>query len=128
PLRPSLSPSSAVRSFSHFFSFRVRRPPRSTLFPYTTLFRSDDTPLSSVDVTRGRGPGGFPSDQAGVQGNRAQGSTERDGLQKQIDRGASGRRGGHVHGGERGVAVSTGIGVVHAEYAHVAGHLPSEVS
>src|SRR3712207_8177035 len=22
----------------------IRRPPRSTLFPYTTLFRSDDTP------------------------------------------------------------------------------------
>src|SRR5438132_11017441 len=24
-----------------FFSFMLRRPPRSTLFPYTTLFRSD---------------------------------------------------------------------------------------
>src|SRR3712207_8992731 len=23
----------------------IRRPPRSTLFPYTTLFRSDDQPL-----------------------------------------------------------------------------------
>src|SRR5256885_10454188 len=23
----------------------IRRPPRSTLFPYTTLFRSDDLPL-----------------------------------------------------------------------------------
>src|SRR3712207_7742176 len=23
----------------------IRRPPRSTLFPYTTLFRSDPTPL-----------------------------------------------------------------------------------
>src|SRR5207248_9863977 len=32
----TLSPS----SFSHFFSFLTRRPPRSTLFPYTTLFRS----------------------------------------------------------------------------------------
>src|SRR5947199_9885969 len=30
-------------SLSHFFSFfflMIRRPPRSTLFPYTTLFRS----------------------------------------------------------------------------------------
>src|SRR2546422_8574073 len=30
-------------SFSHFFFFfflMIRRPPRSTLFPYTTLFRS----------------------------------------------------------------------------------------
>src|SRR5258707_1561093 len=27
----------------HFFFFlMIRRPPRSTLFPYTTLFRSDD--------------------------------------------------------------------------------------
>src|SRR5690606_33275382 len=26
--------------FSLFFSFTIRRPPRSTLFPYTTLFRS----------------------------------------------------------------------------------------
>src|SRR5690606_39599627 len=29
-----------VRSPSHFFSLMMRRPPRSTLFPYTTLFRS----------------------------------------------------------------------------------------
>src|SRR6266566_8331143 len=29
-------------SFSFFFFFlMIRRPPRSTLFPYTTLFRSD---------------------------------------------------------------------------------------
>src|SRR5258708_27157277 len=26
----------------------IRRPPRSTLFPYTTLFRSSDTPGSSL--------------------------------------------------------------------------------
>src|SRR5258708_6348624 len=26
----------------------IRRPPRSTLFPYTTLFRSGDTPLLSA--------------------------------------------------------------------------------
>src|SRR2546422_11197203 len=31
---PSLSPSSS------FFFLMIRRPPRSTLFPYTTLFRS----------------------------------------------------------------------------------------
>src|SRR5439155_9054342 len=30
----------------HFFSFLViRRPPRSTLFPYTTLFRSEGGPF-----------------------------------------------------------------------------------
>src|SRR2546427_12816384 len=28
----------------------LRRPPRSTLFPYTTLFRSDHDPSSSIQV------------------------------------------------------------------------------
>src|SRR5437899_10741167 len=35
-----------VTLYSHFFFFfflMIRRPPRSTLFPYTTLFRSLDT-------------------------------------------------------------------------------------
>ena len=27
-----------------FFFLMIRRPPRSTLFPYTTLFRSEDLP------------------------------------------------------------------------------------
>src|SRR2546430_16188750 len=27
---------------SYFFFLMIRRPPRSTLFPYTTLFRSDE--------------------------------------------------------------------------------------
>src|SRR2546422_4897335 len=27
----------------------IRRPPRSTLFPYTTLFRSDDERLAAAD-------------------------------------------------------------------------------
>src|SRR2546422_6998866 len=29
--------------FFFFFFLMIRRPPRSTLFPYTTLFRSDQT-------------------------------------------------------------------------------------
>src|SRR2546425_2465476 len=29
-------------SFFFFFFLMIRRPPRSTLFPYTTLFRSED--------------------------------------------------------------------------------------
>src|SRR3712207_6851453 len=36
----------------------IRRPPRSTLFPYTTLFRSDDaagTPLDVIGPTTSRG-------------------------------------------------------------------------
>src|SRR3712207_3748523 len=34
---------------SNFFFLMIRRPPRSTLFPYTTLFRSKD-----VQFTRGK--------------------------------------------------------------------------
>src|SRR5690349_22548664 len=30
-----------LSSPGHFFFLMIRRPPRSTLFPYTTLFRSD---------------------------------------------------------------------------------------
>src|SRR6267154_3802017 len=30
--------------FFFFFFLMIRRPPRSTLFPYTTLFRSDGLP------------------------------------------------------------------------------------
>src|SRR2546430_12688310 len=29
-----------------FFFLMIRRPPRSTLFPYTTLFRSDFSPMA----------------------------------------------------------------------------------
>src|SRR5690349_22654727 len=45
--RPFLSPS---RPFFFFFFFflMIRRPPRSTLFPYTTLFRSLSDGISSV--------------------------------------------------------------------------------
>src|SRR5690349_22550904 len=32
----------------------IRRPPRSTLFPYTTLFRSVDVRQCSADQVRGR--------------------------------------------------------------------------
>src|SRR3989440_7115285 len=34
--------------FSFFFFLMIRRPPRSTLFPYTTLFRSIPTPKSNA--------------------------------------------------------------------------------
>src|SRR5436190_24268983 len=39
--------------FSFFFFFlMIRRPPRSTLFPYTTLFRSPSTAAcSSADIS-----------------------------------------------------------------------------
>src|SRR4051794_41221409 len=34
----------------------IRRPPRSTLFPYTTLFRSDAADAGRRDEPRGRAP------------------------------------------------------------------------
>src|SRR5436305_12764975 len=36
--------------FSSFFFLMIRRPPRSTLFPYTTLFRSRPRPQGPDDV------------------------------------------------------------------------------
>src|SRR5437588_2414827 len=36
--------------FLHFFFLMLRRPPRSTLFPYTTLFRSHRSMDSSCGV------------------------------------------------------------------------------
>src|SRR6266508_5793712 len=43
--------------FFIFFFLMIRRPPRSTLFPYTTLFRSGDP-------TRDGRPGGGPMSQS----------------------------------------------------------------
>src|SRR5258705_8892146 len=37
--------STSCRFF--FFFLMIRRPPRSTLFPYTTLFRSAETPRAA---------------------------------------------------------------------------------
>src|SRR3712207_8842131 len=50
-----------------FFFLMIRRPPRSTLFPYTTLFRSAGQPDDDVDLlqrrrqyrTRHEGEGGL---------------------------------------------------------------------
>src|SRR5690606_41842493 len=46
---------------SLFFFLRIRRPPRSTLFPYTTLFRSG----TDVDLPPAHGPRGVRRQQAG---------------------------------------------------------------
>src|SRR6185436_8536139 len=37
---------SALKFFISFFFLMIRRPPRSTLFPYTTLFRSPGEPFA----------------------------------------------------------------------------------
>src|SRR3712207_7744562 len=41
--------SHADSRYSVFFFLMIRRPPRSTLFPYTTLFRSRPGLLADVD-------------------------------------------------------------------------------
>src|SRR5499427_7123412 len=38
-----------------FFFLMIRRPPRSTLFPYTTLFRSHPGGLQELELPRQRG-------------------------------------------------------------------------
>src|SRR5947199_5575600 len=48
--------------FSHsvillFFFLMIRRPPRSTLFPYTTLFRSQDGSVSTRGQRRSQSKG-----------------------------------------------------------------------
>src|SRR6267143_6139252 len=48
-----LSPPFISSSLSFFFFFlMIRRPPRSTLFPYTTLFRSSPGPARSTRCGR----------------------------------------------------------------------------
>src|SRR3712207_7183325 len=47
--------SAMIRLHIFFFFLMIRRPPRSTLFPYTTLFRSHRAPVRSCTVPRVRG-------------------------------------------------------------------------
>src|SRR3712207_7708572 len=54
----------------------VRRPPRSTLFPYTTLFRSDGERREGdreARALRERGEGGLEEEDRGEAGAREQG-------------------------------------------------------
>src|SRR2546428_8744338 len=49
-----------------FFFLMIRRPPRSTLFPYTTLFRSHNRPQVLIPLTRRRLLQGTLSGAAGL--------------------------------------------------------------
>src|SRR2546429_5251274 len=55
---------SITDAFTVFFFLMIRRPPRSTLFPYTTLFRSHRIPRDRSedrhDPIRNRAPGAQP--------------------------------------------------------------------
>src|SRR5690348_17866729 len=65
----------------------IRRPPRSTLFPYTTLFRSDDC-AAAVG-------GGFHADQSRTCGADGLGLVGRG------DRGRGRARGGEARAADR---------------------------
>src|SRR5438132_3330782 len=45
-----------ICSLYFFFFLMIRRPPRSTLFPYTTLFRSRQASEESIQVVAQQSP------------------------------------------------------------------------
>src|SRR5215216_6906440 len=53
----------SVCFFFFFFFLMIRRPPRSTLFPYTTLFRSRTCPGRTRHDPRCRPPPGTRSEE-----------------------------------------------------------------
>src|SRR2546426_11482710 len=57
-------------SYFFFFFLMIRRPPRSTLFPYTTLFRSLDVGEDCVVV-----PGGHSVERGRCRVSRLHGHT-----------------------------------------------------
>src|SRR5215510_15217403 len=67
--------------FLFFFFLMIRPPPRSTLFPYTTLFRS----------TRR-----LPARRSGRSGGRAQGSAQGARPRRQLDRKSTRLNSSHV--------------------------------
>src|SRR5256886_14619372 len=48
-----MSNTRAALTYTFFFFLMIRRPPRSTLFPYTTLFRSISSRTGSSRLRRG---------------------------------------------------------------------------
>src|SRR2546425_6011021 len=57
---------SLSHAVSSFFFLMIRRPPRSTLFPYTTLFRSLDPALAGGVLHRALPLRHAPSDEQGA--------------------------------------------------------------
>src|SRR5256885_1258980 len=118
---------SVATSFLFFFFLMIRRPPRSTLFPYTTLFRSHSLGegsrgLSAVRRDRHRPARLHEDDRRETQYARVEARQHRavlrQGLEDVVRRyraraGAAARKGGRVlshrrlpvHGGPRATAV-----------------------
>src|SRR5216683_7469451 len=66
--------------FVFFFFLMIRRPPRSTLFPYTTLFRSRGRLDQAQDGSAGRGLA------AAALAHQPQGLADPDGEADAVDR------------------------------------------
>src|SRR6266404_4621031 len=62
-----------------FFFLMIRRPPRSTLFPYTTLFRSWALPCRAARDARGARPRMALSGRGGGAARLGSGEAARDG-------------------------------------------------
>src|SRR3989442_9741035 len=57
----------------YFFFLMIRRPPRSTLFPYTPLFRSDrDEPLFEISTDKVDAEIPAPAAGAGISASRSE--------------------------------------------------------
>ena len=54
--------------FVVFFFLRIRRPPRSTLFPYTTLFRSGDMKAEVAELSKD--PNAKPEEKKEKEGEK----------------------------------------------------------
>src|SRR5437588_9464869 len=72
-----------------FFFLMIRRPPRSTLFPYTTLFRSrdiDQNPVVEVDAPQAGGNGlAFLVDDVNKEGQTIRSEEHTSELQSHSD-------------------------------------------
>src|SRR5690606_41567872 len=67
-----LPPRTPLRHTPPLSFFRLRRPPRSTLFPYTTLFRSmASSPAPSPSACSARTPEGHNNSAVGSARNRS---------------------------------------------------------
>src|SRR5215203_4064735 len=85
--------------FFFFFFLMIRRPPRSTLFPYTTLFRSRRCAGSGTGTGRSEDPGPRRRHLLGAVAALRRRRTDRRGS----------RRAGAVHGDARPFGAAWGV-------------------
>src|SRR5262245_65850954 len=72
--------------FCVFFFLMIRRPPRSTLFPYTTLFRSPAGPRAAMAGRGGRPLGAAADPAAGHRGRSEEHTSELQSLRHLVCR------------------------------------------